>query len=71
MSTGPRDMIPSSVSTGLDAEAQNIRHHCRTDGSAVSRGARAARSRSATSGGGSVRMTANTSSRSSGVEPQG
>jgi hypothetical protein len=71
MSTGPSDLIPSSVSTGLAAEAVNIRHHCRTDGSSTSPGARAARRRSATSDGGSARMAANTSSRCSGVEPQG
>ena len=40
MSTGPRDLIPSSDSTGLDAEAANIRYQVRTDGSAASRGAR-------------------------------
>jgi hypothetical protein len=40
MSTGPRDLIPSSDSTGLDAEHVNIWNQVRTDGSATSRGAR-------------------------------
>jgi hypothetical protein len=71
MSTGPRDLIPSTDSTGLDAEHAYIRYQVRTDGSAASPGARKARSRSAISDGEKVWSIANTSSRSSGVEPHG
>jgi hypothetical protein len=71
MSTGPRDLMPSTASTGLDAEAENIRNQLRTEGSAASRGATMARSVSAISEGPSFSTMVKTSSRSAGVVPQG
>ena len=63
--------MPSTASTGLDAEAENIRNQVRTDGSPASRGAIAARRVSAISEGAERSIMANTYSRSSGVEPHG